>query len=257
MVSEPTDTDAGADAVAGAGADADPEAGADTGRERSPTTTGVWQPARAQRRGSGADRAQAFTIEGLSAALVVTAALVFSLQAVVVTPTTRGTVDEDVRSELRQEATDVLTVTATADPDDLSYMVRYWESNRRTFHDAVNAEVGYGLDGPPGTFGETLTATFGGRNYLYNVELVHRTDDPGRTESVTMVRQGFPDENAVVASRTVTLYDNQTLTAPGSGTAELHEYDTDFGDGDDGYYPVPDAVEGPVYNVVEVRLIVW
>lgn len=236
--------------------DADPDAELDAG-ERCGHTTAAWQPARARRRGGDPARGQAFTIEGLSAALVVTAALVFSLQAVVVTPTTRGTVDEDVRSELRQEATDVLTVTATADPDDLSHMTRYWESDRRTFHDAVNAEVGYGLDGPPGTFGEALATTFGERNYLYNVELVYRTEDPGRTGSVRMVRQGFPDENAVVASRTVTLYDNQTLTAPGSGTAELHEYDTEFGDGDDGYYPVPDAVGGPVYNVVEVRLLVW
>jgi hypothetical protein len=202
-------------------------------------------------------RAQAFTIEGLTAALVVTAALVFSLQSVVVTPTTRGTVDEDVRSNLRQQATDVLATTDAADPDDLSYMARYWPSNRQTFAGAVNEEVGYGLGGPPGTFGETLNDTFSSRNYLYNVELVYRTREPGRTGSVQMVRQGFPDENAVVAVRTVTLYDNQTLTAPGSGSAELHEYDTDIADGDDGYYPVPNAVDGPVYNVVEVRLTVW
>ena len=202
-------------------------------------------------------RAQAFTIEGLAAALVLTAALVFSLQAVVVTPTTRGTVDEDVRSGLRQQATDVLAVGAGAETGDLSYLVRYWPPNRRTFHDATNAEVGYGLRGPPGAFGRTLNDTFGSRGFLYNVEVVYRTGDPGRTGEVTMVRQGFPDENAVVATRTVTLYDDQPLTAPGTGGANLTSYDTSLTNGENGYYPVPDAVGGPVYNVVEVRLTVW
>jgi hypothetical protein len=102
-----------------------------------------------------------------------------------------------------------------------------------------------------------MNRTFTQRGYLYNVELRYRTDVAGESEPMTLVSRGFPDENAVVASWTVTLYDNDTLTGPGAGGAELWEYDTDPADGDDGYYPIPDAVDGPVYNVVEVRVVVW
>jgi hypothetical protein len=70
-----------------------------------------------------------------------------------------------------------------------------------------------------------------------------------------MVYRGQPAEGAVTASYTVTLYDNQTLTSGKTGTAELWEYGTD--PNSEAYYPIPNAVEGPVYNVVEVRLTVW
>ena len=208
-------------------------------------------PSRESRRG------QAFTLEGVVAALVIVAALAMSLQAVVVTPTTRGTVDEDVRTGLRQQADDTLSLTASNEPTDLSYLVRYWQPNGQTFAEAENPQIGYGMAGPPLLLGRLLNTTFTERGYLYNVEVVYRTGDPGRDRRLTMVRQGTPDENAVVAAHAVTLYDNETLTSPGAGGAELWEYDTTLADGDGGYYPVPDVVGGPVYNHVEVRVVVW
>lgn len=206
----------------------------------------------------GADhRGQAFTLEGVVAALVLVGALAMSLQAVVVTPTTRGTVDEDVRTDLRQQVRDTLSLAASEEPADLSYLIRNWEPNGRTFAGAENPQIGYGMDGPPLLLGHLLNTTFSQRGYLYNVEVVYRTRDPGRERRLVMVRQGTPDENAVVASQPVTLYDNTTLTSRGSGDAELREYDTTLGDGSGGYYPVPDVVDGPVYNQVEVRVTVW
>jgi hypothetical protein len=208
-------------------------------------------PSRESRRG------QAFTLEGVVAALVIVAALAMSLQAVVVTPTTRGTVDEDVRTGLRQQADDALSLTASNEPTDLSYLIRYWQPNGQTFAEAENPQIGYGMAGPPLLLGRLLNTTFTERGYLYNVEVVYRTGDPGRDRRLTMVRQGTPDENAVVASHAVTLYDNETLTSPDAGAAELWEYDTTLADGDGGYYPVPDVIDGPVYNHVEVRVVVW
>lgn len=210
-------------------------------------------------RGGDSERGQAFTIEGITAAVVLLTAVLLAVQAVVVTPTTRGTVDEDVRTELRQQTEDVLWLSSTgADSgEDLSTLVRYWRPNGQTFAGATNPRVGYGRDPPPTRFGTLMNRTFTQRGYLYNAELRYRTDVAGESESLPLVSRGFPDENAVVASWTVTLYDNDTLTGPGTGGAELWEYDTDPADGDDGYYPIPDAVDGPVYNVVEVRVVVW
>ena len=61
--------------------------------------------------GSG-DRGQAFTLEGVVAAMMVLIALLFALEAVLVTPITTGAVDEGTQSRLGAEASDVLRITA-------------------------------------------------------------------------------------------------------------------------------------------------
>jgi hypothetical protein len=61
----------------------------------------------------------------------------------------------------------------------------------------------------------------------------------------------------VTARHTVTLYDNMRLTGVRSGPRPLSGYDTNATDDDDGFYPIPDAGAGSVYNVVEVRVTVW
>ena len=75
-------------------------------------------------------------------------------------------------------------------------------------------------------------------------------------------------DNAVVTTYTVTLYDNQTLTGPGVDPATtpcvspgdevtLKKLDDDFSDSC-GYFPIGDAFkDSPIYNVVEVRVVVW
>ena len=123
---------------------------------------------------------------------------------------------------------------------------------------AVNPRIGYGANHPPGAFGEMLNQTFTSRSRQYNVELRYQgknvTDERGR---LRMVYRGEASEGAVVASHRVTLYDNQSLSGPYAENAELWEYSTNATNNEDGYYPIPNAIDGPVYNVVEVRVIVW
>jgi hypothetical protein len=203
-------------------------------------------------------RGQAYTLEGVVAALILLASVLFALQALIVTPTTSGTVDQDVQSDLRQQANDILVTTANDEEFSLSTLVRYWSQSDQTFFDATNRRVGYGSRRPPGVFGTLLSETFSERARLYNVEMEYLTNgtDGGR-ESTQIVFRGQPSENAIVATYTVTLFDRQTLTSPTAGDVQLRQLDTDRTDGDDGYYPVPNAVDGPVYNVVEIRVVVW
>jgi hypothetical protein len=215
-------------------------------------------------RGQRDDRGQAYTLEGVVGAILVLTALLFATQSVIITPTTGGTVDAVVRTELRQQANDVLVTTAQNESFDLSAMVRYWDGNRQTFVGATNPRVGYGSKEPPKGFGTLLEATFTAHAYQYNIRLRYLgavnasgpDDGPG---TIPLVVRGDPSDNAVQATYAVTLYDNQTLTASDTGMqgVELWELDTNATDGDDGYYPIPDASPGPVYNVVEVRLVVW
>ena len=209
---------------------------------------------------AGDQRGQAYTLESIAGAVIVLTAVLFALQSIIITPTTSSAVDPEVRSELQQQADDVLVITADNATNDLSWFVRYWDQSRRTFagSQAVNPRVGYGGNEPPGAIGTMLNETFTARGHTYNVELYYRgqniSDGHGR---VPAVYRGRPGEGAVVASHTVTLYDNQTLTAPRSSNAELWQYSPNASNNRDGYYPIPDAVDGPVYNVVEVRITVW
>lgn len=203
-------------------------------------------------------RGQAYTLESVIAAIVVLTAVLFALQAVFLTPTTGGAVDPGVRAELGQQADDILTVSAQNTTFSLSDQLRYWDENARTFVEGKNARVGYGSDQPPGMFGVMLNQTFTQRNRLYNVQLRYREANITETsDGLPVVYRGAPGEGSVVATTTVTLYDNQTLTGPRASSAELWEYDTNATDNDDGYYPIPNAVPGPVYNVVEIRVVVW
>lgn len=208
---------------------------------------------------SGDSRGQAFTLEGLASALILLGALLFAVQSVVVTPTSSGGVDASTQADLRQQADDILLATARADRNDLSTLVRNWSQSSRTFAGAVHRHIGYGPEKPPSTFGVMLNQTFTQRSYFYNIDVVYRPRNLSTgTERLPFVYRGEPSETAVSASYTVTLYDNQTLTARNaSRNVELWQYDTNATNGENGYYPIPNAVKGPVYNVVEVRIVVW
>jgi hypothetical protein len=204
------------------------------------------------------DRAQAFTLEGLIGGLLILTAVLFALQATIFTPTASGSTSEETKLALEQKAEDVLVTTATSEEKDLSYYVRYWDVSGFTFVGGTNAEVGYGSAGPPGPLGDRLYNALVRQGHSYNIVITYQTIDSNATDSVPMVYQGTPPSSAVVATRTVTLYDTQTLTAPDTGHAKLTEFnETGIGAGE-GYYPIPDvAPNSSVYNVVEVRLIVW
>jgi hypothetical protein len=202
-------------------------------------------------------RGQLYTIEGVIGALVILGAVVFAMQSVVLTPSTGGPTDADQRAVLQQQAADILALAAGNDSFDLNHLVRHWSQSGRTFDGGVNPRLGYGERGPPGALGKMLNRTFGSRDRSYNLIARYRTANGTGTDRTPIVYTGRPEDSAVVATRTVTLFDNQTLTSTGEGTVELWQYDTDPTDGDDGNYVVPDATAGPLYNVVEVRLIVW
>lgn len=212
------------------------------------------------------DRGQAFTLEGLAAGVIVLTAVLFALQAVAVTPSSSGGADGQVRAKMQTEAEDVLTVVAENETFGLDAYIRYWDEDRQRFAGAINERIGYGSRTPPGEFGTLLQDSIRGQGRSYNIELRYpvkngRTDSMGDlnngTKTLSMVHRGRPPDSAVTATYTVTLYDNMTLTSPNASRAELWEYDTNATDGNDGYYPIPNMVDGPVYNVVEVRVTVW
>ena len=57
--------------------------------------------------------------------------------------------------------------------------------------------------------------------------------------------------------RLTTLYDGMRLTSPAAGARTLTEFTTNASNDEGRFYPIPDVGDGPIYNVVEIRVTVW
>jgi hypothetical protein len=210
----------------------------------------------------GDDRGQAYTLEGFIGSILILTAILFALQSVVITPTTGGTVDRDARDQVRIEAQDMLVLSA--DSGNLSKMIRYWNGTEaatdRRFAASDGRSLGYSSDLPPGSAPRglllMLEEAFEDKNGFNVIVEYQDSSEPSGTDQMTMVRNGFTTQSGVVASYTITLYDDDRLTGPGGDQRTLSWYNTGKSDGN-GYYPIPDEYKGPVYNVVTVKVIVW
>lgn len=208
------------------------------------------------------DRGQAYTLESLIAALLLVTAVLFALQSVVITPTSAGLQDRDVQAQQEQTASDLLTTAAN--DGELSRLVRFWDCSDGGF--ATDDESGVWADGggsgnqgyqtdtvPVADFGEALNHTLDAGT-RYNVELVYANASGTGQDSSPIVYQGTPGNDVVAASYTVTLTDGQRVTGRDAGTETLDDCDSGSGLS----APIPDArPSSEVYNVVEVRLVIW
>jgi len=197
------------------------------------------------------DRGQAYTLEALIAAILLLTAVLFALQSVVITPTSSGAVDRDVQAQLHQQASDAL---ATADEQgELSQMIRYWDCSDGTFADDPNQAgvfvetQGYTNNSVPVShLGETLNRSFRSGT-RYNIQLVYANDS--RQNMTRIIQRGSPGDEVVTASYTVTLTDGQAVTNRSIASETL---------GGCGTPPIPDEhPSSSLYNVVEVRLVLW
>lgn len=213
------------------------------------------------RRLRGDTRGQAFTLEGVLAGLLVLLALLLAFQAIVLTPTTAGTVDAQLKQQLGRQAADLLR--AAEANGSLRRSVLAYNNSSGTFYDPTPADgdpfprpdVGYGPETPPGVLGGMLNNTLDRRGYAYEVLVTYRTspDDPGETDRIAYADEGVPTGNAATAQVSFVLYDDMVVTLPGDDRtlAELR-------DAPDSAFYAPDIdPDGPLYNVVTVTVVVW
>lgn len=190
-------------------------------------------------------RAQAHALEGIIAALVVLLGLFFALQAVTVTPLTASLAQEHVADQGQAAATG--TLTAAQENGELRSTLLYWNSSERDFH-GTTGQGFYVAGGPPTAFGGMLNESFDPRRLVFNVNLVY-ADSSGDRQRRALVRSGEPPADVVVATRTVTLYDDDRLRdASGEPTGTRLE---------NGSYFAPDIGDGEIYNVIEIEVVVW
>lgn len=190
------------------------------------------------------DRGQAYTLEAFIAAILILSSLGFALQVTAVTPLSASTSNQHIENQQRASANGVLA--AAQESGALKEGILYWNDTEERFHDAA-AFGHYTNQNPENPLGEILDRSFAGRGLAVNVEL----HVEGQSRPTRLIYRGNPSDNAVSASRTVTIYDDDTLTAP-----EFEETTVTDADSYDDAVP-PRAGGGNVYNVVRVEVTVW
>jgi hypothetical protein len=215
----------------------------------------VVTPRRPPRRGDGAsgrpagreDRGQAHTLEGVVASLILLSAVVFALEMTAVTPLSASTSSQHIENQ--QEATARGVLASAAETGALQRAVLSWNDSSEQFYNT--SSLGYfTTDPPPNEFGEMLNRSFNRKGVAYNIYLSYQEPD-GTTDRERFTYQGRPSDNAVQATWTVTLMQNDeihTHEGVASGT-EVSDEST--------YFAPRAADQSSVYNVVRVEVVVW
>jgi len=191
-------------------------------------------------------RAQAHSLEAFVASLLVLSGVVFALQMTAVTPLSASTSNQHIGNQQHAAASDVLDVAAANGT--LREAVVYWNTSEEEFDRSSDGV--YSNGGPPNAFGRALNETFGERRTAFNVRISWYDANRTGRNSMSMVDMGAPSDDAVVATRTVVLYDETPLSARSTSTVSDAAANGTF------YAPDTDPNQR-LFNVVEVRVIVW
>jgi hypothetical protein len=228
-------------------------------------------------------RGQIYTIEAITAAVIILGAVVFALEATAVTPLTASTANQQIEEQQRTMAGDVLDTAYSEGmlTDDPYGALLYWDTASDQFahpdNPRDNTFYNYRHAGPKyedgGTvydtpFGSLLRNRFVSNDIAFNIYL----DYPGTSGAPQclggppsgpqcLVYQGDPSNNAVSASRSVVLFNDTELTGgPDAGT-ELQALYSPANDSTSFYAPpvspMPQYSSTNVYTVVEVRIVAW
>ena len=200
------------------------------------------------------DRGQARALEAITAGMLLLASIVFALQVTAVTPLTGSTSSQHIENQQAKLAEGILA--AEAETGSVVPTLLSW--NEDGHFDGAEAG-GFHGGGPPTAFGNALDRTLRERNIAFNVRVYYITGE-GSRDSELLVDLGSPSDHASTATRSFTVYDDDVLhqinetaeraeptgttveNASMSGTTYLgHDVDPD----------------GPVYNVLEVEVVVW
>ena len=193
-------------------------------------------------------RGQALSLEGISAAIILLAAVGFALQVTAVTPLSPSTSSQHVENQIQSSADGALD--SAAERGRLSDSVLFWDGDSGQFHSASEGATYYqGVPSGGLPLSETLNRTFDDRNIAYNLFISYHTADGLSTQR--LVEQGRPSDHAVSASRTLVLHESdRLLTANGTEGDRLNASTTGF------YAPNIDS-DRNVYNVVRVEVVAW
>jgi len=193
-------------------------------------------------------RGQAHTLEATVASLLLLASLIFALQMTAVTPLSASTSSQHIENQ--QQATGQGVLVAAANADALKPAILYWNNSTAQYHN-VSVQSYYTSGPPDNEFGDMLQRAFNDRGIAYNVYFRFQNTN-GDSITRRYIYSGVPSDNAVQASHTVVLSDNESLF-DSDGTPNATNIS-----GPNVTYPIPDTdVDGQLYNTVRVEVVAW
>jgi len=197
------------------------------------------------------ERGQAHTLEAVVGAILLLTAVSFALQITIVTPLSASTSSQHIEGQQRATAQGVLA--SAAEEGALEDAVLYWNETGGNFHNATTRD--YYTNGPPDNrFGDMLARAFDQNGIAYNVYVTSNEPETTNTRRKPLIFQGTPSDNAVSASRTVVLHeDDRLLDTDESPTGTTLNQSASF----DGFVTDADGVTDGIYNVVRVEVVVW
>jgi hypothetical protein len=191
-------------------------------------------------------RGQAHTLEATVAGLLMLSSLIFALQMTAVTPLSASTSSQHIENQ--QAATGQGVLATAADQGALKPAVLYWNNSSSRHHD-VGVQQFYTSGPPDNRFGAMLSRAFNENGIAYNVYFRFQTSD-GDPITRRYVYSGVPTDNAVTATHTVTLWDDDPLYEA-DGTPSSTRLSTE-----NVTYPMPDTGAN-LYNTVRVEVVAW
>lgn len=193
-------------------------------------------------KGTRDDGGQVHTLEGFTAGFLVLFAILFSLQAIAITPTSSSTASQEVELHNYEMVDDVLSQSKAT--GELRDAVLNWQNTSVGFKNSTKGldyYAGRGSVDRMGEFGDTLQI-LDERGIAYNVYI--RCD--GRR--IDFVKNGQESLHAVSATVTMNLYDDEET----AGGVRLENADY-LGEGACGDV----SPNSDLYNVVEVKITAW
>lgn len=192
-------------------------------------------------------RAQAHTLEAVVASLLMLSSVIFALQMTAVTPLSASTSSQHIENQQKSIGEGVLA--AAAEENALKPAILFWNNSTRQYH-GPNSDQPYYATSPPNRFGEMLDRSYNEQGIAYNVYFRYQSPDGG-TNSLRYVYSGVPSDNAVRATHTVTLVDDD------------HLYDDDESRNrttldSEVTLPIKETASGSnLYNTVRVEVVAW
>ncbi|WP_435069575.1 DUF7288 family protein [Haloplanus sp. C73] len=194
-------------------------------------------------------RAQAHTLEAITASIVILASVVFALQVTAVTPLSASTSSQHIENQQQASAAGVLD--AARETGDLDTAIAYWDDTNGSLHGISAGAYTSDADVNRTAFGAMLLDTFESRGVAFNVYFTYTTDT-GTLVSRSFIYRGEPSDNAATASTTVALYDDHPLY-----DADGHPTDTTVNESASYATYVPPDSDTGLYNTVRVEVVVW
>jgi len=197
-------------------------------------------------------RGQAHTLEATIASLLLLSAIIFALQMTAVTPLSASTSSQHIENQQRSTAEGVLATAA--EEDALKPALLYWNESRNPsrFHNGTEGEPYYtgGSEYPNHRFGQLLNRAFSDNGIAYNVNLRFAgvSADP-----VQYIYSGEPSDNAVTASQTIAIYDDEHLYDR-DGTRNSTEVSSSDYNSTLGFTPDSSST---LHATVRVEVVVW